>query len=148
MNVFRNCEKPCRAIVCESNHVCPKKCHEGKECGACNFLVKKSRPQCKHTLEIACSKNAALAFCSSPCERTRPFGHKCKSLCSQVCSDTPCIEDVEAVSPCGHQIMIKCSQKGNIFSQLDACKVDCGVELKCGHICQGSCGKCRIEGST
>lgn len=141
---FRKCDKPCDAIVCELNHRCSKKCHDGKECGKCNFLIKKLHPGCQHMLEVACSQNPSSVYCYSPCKKTRPCGHKCKNLCSAVCNQVLCNEQVHETAPCGHKVVVKCSQKANFLNLLDACQEPCRVELKCGHICEGSCGKCRL----
>lgn len=142
-NIYRNCSKTCDKIACENQHRCPKKCHDGEECGKCMASMEKVRPQCGHSVRVLCSTNPSEAYCHSRCERMRKCGHKCKGSCGQLCEQTVCNELVEAMSPCEHMVKIKCSFATNKVKLLEACNIKCDVELKCGHICKGSCGQCK-----
>lgn len=143
MNIYKRCMKNCDKIVCENQHRCQKKCHFEEECGKCTVMVEKLRSECSHSVLVACSSDPSKAFCSHPCERERSCGHKCKGLCGKLCDETVCNELVEAKSPCNHTVNIKCSDANSKSKLLDACDEICDVELKCGHLCKGSCGRCK-----
>ncbi|XP_031618979.1 NFX1-type zinc finger-containing protein 1 [Contarinia nasturtii] len=141
---YKICHKDCDKIICERDHRCQKKCHYGKECGACSKMVEKLRVECQHLVRVSCSSDPSLAHCFNPCQKSRICGHKCKSLCGVFCESTPCKELVQQKSPCGHTVTIKCCD-ANISSRLlNACTSPCGVELMCGHLCRGSCGRCKF----
>lgn len=142
-DIYRKCKKKCDKIVCQSEHRCRKMCHLDEECGKCTVQVEKVRPQCGHTVHIACSSIPSDAFCRSPCEKMRSCGHKCKGMCSIVCDQTTCGELVEVKSPCDHTVKVKCSNAKDKWKLLEACTAPCGIELKCGHLCKGSCGRCK-----
>lgn len=144
VDAYKNCYKKCDKIMCERDHRCPKKCHDGEECGNCKVQVKKLRPQCGHEVRVSCSFDPSLANCSSPCEKNRSCGHRCKGRCSDQCNATMCNELVKVESPCGHTVNVKCVDAKNSLKILDACTEPCGVELKCGHLCRGSCGRCKL----
>lgn len=144
IDTYKVCHKSCDQIICERNHRCPKKCHHGTECGECKKTVQKIREECGHSVSVSCSGNPSLVRCFNKCEKTRICGHKCKSICGEHCEATPCHENVPAISPCGHQVIVKCFEKSNKSQLLAACTVPCRIELKCGHLCKGSCGRCKI----
>lgn len=140
---FSKCIKKCQfQMKCE--HLCERNCHHGEECGDCRIKIKKMRSECNHLVEIPCSDNPSLAFCRSPCERYRPCGHKCISLCGASCKEKPCRVQVEEESPCGHEVTVQCGESKDIFKLLDLCNQPCRTVLKCGHLCKGSCGRCRM----
>lgn len=141
--IFKECAKNCDKIICENKHRCPKKCHFDEDCGECHAIIERVRPQCGHVVKAGCSDNPSEAVCSSPCEKTRFCGHKCKGWCSELCNDTMCHVMVKAKSPCDHTVTIECSYADDKFKLLNACTEPCNVELKCGHLCKGSCGKCK-----
>jgi hypothetical protein len=45
------------------------------------------------------------------------------------------------VPDCGHFVKTQCSQ--DVASKTFSCSTLCGAYLPCGHICPGSCGRCR-----
>lgn len=143
VGIYKRCPQKCDKIVCEREHRCPKNCHIDEDCGKCTVSVEKIRPQCDHTIQMSCSGNPFEAFCQKPCEKNRSCGHKCKGMCSVLCDETVCNELIEAESPCGHKVQINCSDASDEAKLLNACPEPCQVELKCGHLCKGSCGRCK-----
>lgn len=143
VGVYKKCPKKCDKVVCELEHRCRKNCHVDEECGKCTVTVQKVRPQCEHTVSVSCSTNPEEAYCRSPCAEDRSCGHKCKGLCSGSCDDTICVEIVEVKAPCGHTVKVKCSEAAEQSTLLNACSEPCNIELKCGHPCKGSCGRCK-----
>lgn len=137
------CHKKCDQIICEREHRCPKNCHYGTECGNCTVRVQKLRTECQHIVTVSCSGNPSTAHCDSPCEKNRSCGHKCRSICGAFCEGMRCQEMVVAMSPCGHVVNVMCSDSANDLKLLNACPEPCNVELKCGHLCKGSCGRCK-----
>lgn len=57
VDLYKKCRKKCDKIICERQHRCPKNCHDGVECGTCNVMVKKIRPECQHDVRVKCSGN-------------------------------------------------------------------------------------------
>lgn len=141
--IYKNCSKKCDKIICENEHRCLRKCHVDEECGKCTVMVEKIRPECGHSVKGLCSADPNEAYCCSPCERERSCGHKCKGRCSELCDNTACNVMVNVKSPCEHTVSIECSNANNKLKLLDACTETCNVELKCGHLCKGSCGRCK-----
>lgn len=144
VDTYKKCNKTCDKIICGSEHRCPKTCHDGKECGKCNVMVQKLRAECQHVVRVSCSFDPSLANCHSPCEKNLLCGHKCMGRCSEICGARPCYEQVEAKSPCGHIVTVNCADVKNNSKLLNACRVPCGVELECQHLCRGSCGQCKL----
>lgn len=141
---FGKCNVKCNKEVCESNHRCEKVCHPGDECGKCNVTVEKVRAECQHKVKVACSGNPALVRCPHPCRKNLKCGHKCRLLCSELCHGETCNEQVQREAPCGHKVFVKCSNAIDPLKLLDACTELCRIKLKCGHSCEGSCGRCRL----
>lgn len=141
-SIYKECPKKCDKINCENEHRCKKNCHFDEECGKCTVMIEKVRPECGHSVKVQCSSNPSEAYCRHPCEKNRSCGHKCKGLCSELCDETVCNSLVEAKSPCDHTVNIECSNADHKWRLLDACTETCNVELKCGHLCKGSCGRC------
>lgn len=143
---YNICNKTCGQIVagCELRHLCCRTCHHGEVCGRCTTEVEKIRPECQHKLKTECSVDPSLVQCDMPCEKKLECGHICKELCSVICGSLPCYEEVQVLSPCGHRVTVKCSARKNILTLFDACTEPCDIELKCGHVCKGSCGKCKF----
>lgn len=142
---YRECDKKCNQLNCEShNHRCQKTCHFGEECGECVRLVKKTRPQCQHIVEVACSCDPSLVGCPIPCAKLRSCGHECKHACSDDCDSMPCMIKINKNTPCGHEISINCSDAENQSKLLNACSEPCNTVLKCEHLCQGTCGQCKL----
>lgn len=142
--IYKKCFKTCDEKICELEHRCPKMCHYGTECGKCNVPVLKKRPECQHIVKVACSSNPSLAYCYNKCEKKRRCGHDCKNICGAICETTACKEMVQAKSPCGHTVNVMCSDTKHEAKLLSACNTKCTIELKCGHLCKGSCGRCKL----
>lgn len=113
------CDRPCDSRL-PCGHSCPSVCH----------IVDKEH------IDI-------YKKCWKKCDKIRSCGHKCKGLCSELCHLTVCNELVKAKSPCDHTVNIKCSIADKKLKLLDACIETCNVELECGHLCKGSCGRCK-----
>lgn len=146
LDQYNKCYKSCDQIMlnCDRDHRCRRTCHYGEECGQCKIVVEKIRAECQHKVKVACSGDPAAVQCNSPCQKNRVCGHKCKSVCSAFCEFSPCYEKVQADSPCGHRVTVSCANAKNTSKLLDACTEPCGIELKCGHLCKGSCGRCKL----
>lgn len=134
----------CEQIICDRDHRCQKVCHYGEECGKCKVMIEKLRPECQHMVRVECSGNPSLVWCASPCEKNRTCGHKCTSCCGAICDKTFCKEKIQVESPCGHKVTVKCSDANDFSKLLGACNEPCRVELKCQHLCKGSCGECKL----
>eukprot|EP00826_Nyctotherus_ovalis_P059021 TRINITY_DN8171_c0_g3_i1.p1 TRINITY_DN8171_c0_g3~~TRINITY_DN8171_c0_g3_i1.p1 ORF type:complete len:560 (+),score=91.19 TRINITY_DN8171_c0_g3_i1:64-1743(+) len=134
------CDKP---LGC-GKHQCPDFCHLGfcKPCAvvssrlllcACGKSVKQP--------PVACGES--LPYCSRPCSKLLPCGHKCASNCHPG-ECPPCIELVEKKCRCGKELIknVQC------FKTNLSCGNKCNKELKCGHVCSLVChepGKCLRE---
>ena len=66
--------------------------------------------------------------------------HKCELSCGEDCYSKPCKKIIKIKLDCGHINDIECWQN-NDLSQV-VCQEKCKSVLKCGHICEGTCGKC------
>lgn len=142
---FKICSKQCeKQMHCEYNHQCAKMCHYAIECGRCKAIIEKRRPQCQHIVKCECSGDPSLIRCASPCEKNRSCGHKCENLCSANCEEKPCQQQVRVQSACSHEVIVECSDAENTIKKLNACTQPCDFVLKCGHLCKGSCGRCKI----
>ncbi|XP_035204896.1 NFX1-type zinc finger-containing protein 1-like [Stegodyphus dumicola] len=133
------CLEQCQKIICENNHRCPGLCYE--ECKSCKVPVLKIVPKCGHEITVPCYDNGHQ--CILPCEKKCPCGHQCANICGYPCTKE-CEQMVFVNSPCGHPVSVKCYEKSDLSKVLKACKIRCNVTLKCGHICNGSCGKCFV----
>jgi len=133
------CYKPCTKYLCE-DHICPKVCSE--MCGQCMVSVKKIVKHCNHEFFMPCSKDPETWLCTKSCHKELECGHKCSGTCGG-CHRNPahetCIVKVTRKLPsCGHDCEMDC----HISPTRSLCKEPCGTELKCGHICTGTCGGC------
>ncbi|KAI5644350.1 AAA domain-containing protein [Phthorimaea operculella] len=144
-------EVPCRkncARVLDCGHFCKKKCHE--PCGDCKQMVKKTIPDCKHEIKVACMTPATRDLCREKCERTLTCGHACTQRCDQICDPKKCtqLNKIKFAAPCGHSVALPCNVYNSMVNEwnpevlLKYCKAPCGVELACEHTCAGTCGEC------
>lgn len=161
------CQKPCLKIVCESNHPCPKQCHE--ECGKCMTKVMKKFDICKHEVEVPCFVDPASTPCPVKCTKTRSCGHPCTLKCGQSCDKLPCTERcLEILCDSGHRCPKKCHEEcgkcvTKVMKRFDSCghelKVPCYLDLasiscpvkctrtrQCGHPCTLKCGESCDQG--
>lgn len=132
------CVKQCQEILCDLGHKCPFVCH--RPCPEeCTVKVEKIIPQCQHKQMVPCHQDPETFVCHVPCQKMLDCGHPCDALCGEPCT-SKCKVKVTLNLRCGH------SQKGACFytTQPDdaICWNPCEQQLKCGHICQGTCGKC------
>lgn len=114
---------------------CSSVCNDDLGCGhRCSRVC--------HTLNKGSEHEKMRENCNEPCKKIRPCGHKCHKICRVNCG--VCIEIVAAQSRCGHEVSINCSDATNESKLLQACTESCNIEMKCGHLCGGSCGRCRF----
>ncbi|KAJ4449056.1 hypothetical protein ANN_00451 [Periplaneta americana] len=140
------CKKKCeRTMKC--GHPCRKKCSE--KCGDCAVVVKKNIPGCGHQIDLRCCVEPEQKMCEMKCERLLKCGHKCTSKCGEKCTTENCKKMVTSTikAACGHTVKVPCSKvTGGVIPTPDElltyCNSPCGMELKCGHVCSGSCSKC------
>lgn len=142
-DVYKKCHKKCDKVICEREHRCPRTCHDEESCAQCRVAVQKLHPNCLHMVLCSCSGDPSTVHCYHPCDKSRSCGHKCKSICGAFCEAVRCNEMVKSKAPCGHTVTVKCSDAKNEMVLLNACTNPCGIELMCGHLCPGSCGKCK-----
>ncbi|XP_019640137.1 PREDICTED: NFX1-type zinc finger-containing protein 1-like [Branchiostoma belcheri] len=128
------CKKPCKNVLCDLDHKCPKFCYE--ICGSCQVLLEKTIPKCQHKQMVPCSTSPSSFICQIPCEKALPCNHACKNTCGQECT-TSCMEVVTHQLTCGHTVQAACSAKDLV------CDAPCPQLLKCGHPCAGTCRLCK-----
>ena len=129
------CQKECRKPLCENNHPCPLRCFQ--HCEPCLEMVPKVIPNCMHIQEVPCSINPANFVCKEECYKELKCGHKVLGACGEEYTK-PCSIFVEKKLPCDHYAQLECSRPPEKYY----CKIKCNAELKCGHICKGTCGRC------
>lgn len=133
--------------VCWSGHLsCTKSCHSDA-CEFCNELIM-VHGVCGHEVEIKCghSRNVRhiLAACKSQCNNTCSSNHRCTLKChynSGNCESCKALITVDG--KCGHKVKIACGLSEDVEKILSECTSVCGARLKCGHMCEGSCGSCK-----
>ncbi|KAK0624972.1 hypothetical protein B0T17DRAFT_639113 [Bombardia bombarda] len=113
-----SCCQPCPRIRETCDHQCPGLC--GERCRPCVVLMDGVRLPCGHV-------------------RDKLECHKTIDLSSIRCS----VQVEKEVPGCGHVVAVRCSE--DVGSARYRCPTACGVLLKCGHPCPGSCGTCRKE---
>ena len=120
---------------CENGHPCSKRCHE--PCGRCTIKVKKTIPQCGHTIVLQCHQKPDPQLCSKRCERKLPCGHQCTLKCGQTCGSYPCSAKVPVLLECGHTKKVEC----HLSSDPNAlkCEQPCEKKLPCTHTCHNKC---------
>ncbi|XP_072177875.1 NFX1-type zinc finger-containing protein 1-like [Diadema setosum] len=128
------CEQPCQKQICAAGHKCTKKCFE--KCDKkCNKDSQREL-RCGHSQLAPCSLPTEKIQCRSACEKMLPCGHQCPNTCGEECA-TKCPQYVTSDGwPCGHNVKVLCSDSAEM------CPHPCAEELKCGHVCQGTCGTC------
>lgn len=130
------CLKPCQKVFPSCQHNCPRKCSE--KCGKCELKVKKVIPRCKHEQEMMCYQAPERFVCRAKCDYVLPCNHPCTKPCGEEHAQV-CYVRLPKVLDCGHQVKIPCYR----FNADDIeCDTKCRQLLKCGHFCEGTCGKC------
>jgi len=135
------CDLVCNKMLSCGRHQCPDFCHLGY-CKPCSMISNRPLPcTCGKTIKqppIDCG--GKLPYCSYPCNKTFPCGHKCQMTCHpNECP--PCLELVSTKCRCGKETI------GNVqcFKKNLSCGKKCQKELACGHLCPLIChepGKC------
>ncbi|XP_063329532.1 NFX1-type zinc finger-containing protein 1 [Pelmatolapia mariae] len=132
------CVKKCEKILCDLGHKCTLVCH--KECPKkCPVKVEKIIPKCQHTQMIPCHQDPNTFTCQEPCQKLLSCEHPCESVCGLPCT-SKCKVKVILKLRCGHTQEDACFYKDCIDKA--ECKAPCEHQLKCGHACRGTCGKC------
>ncbi|KAI1716014.1 AAA domain-containing protein [Ditylenchus destructor] len=137
---LRKCQKACSSIL--EQHPCKKLCHE--PCGDCEVRVAKQLP-CGHSIRAKCALPAEKIFCNEKCTRLLSCSHPCQLKCSDRCDSQKCRAECTAKvlkrwPLCGHEVETNCSTDVNTT----LCPNPCATPLpECGHLCLGTCGKCR-----
>ncbi|XP_028303349.1 NFX1-type zinc finger-containing protein 1 isoform X2 [Gouania willdenowi] len=133
------CDKPCQKILCDQGHRCKRLCHSACP-EKCSVKVEKIVPRCQHTQMVPCHQDPKTFVCQEPCLMLLQCGHPCASHCGEPCSSCKCQVIVTLTLECGHSQQNACFYKTQ--REEPACKNPCEHQLKCGHPCSGSCGKC------
>ncbi|XP_044203715.1 NFX1-type zinc finger-containing protein 1 [Thunnus albacares] len=132
------CGKKCQKILCDLGHrctlVCYKKCPE-----KCPVKVEKIIPQCQHKQMVPCHQDPQTFACQEPCQKMLRCGHPCDSTCGEPCTNM-CKVKVTVKLRCGHRQQDACFY--NTQEEGPECRTPCEHQLKCGHACRGTCGKC------
>ena len=175
------CSKKCQKEL-ECGHQCPNKCSEPcpgednttseeesliyKPARTCQHSVKKTFPDCGHSVVLSCYKDIESVLCSEKCSKILSCGHKCTNRCGEPCpSDDPttassadddssseqdfnfdtkkhsvsrkCQESInKKLSVCGHILEIPCHKNTESL----VCPKPCEKILSCGHHCPKRCG--------
>ena len=135
------CLKPCTKINpnCKYKfHPCKKRCYE--ECGPCLAKMDKTL-SCKHIAKnMICDDDITKIKCTEKCGKYLLCGHKCALTCGEDCYSKPCKSIINITLKCGHLNEIECYQRKDLTKVI--CQEKCTTILKCGHNCEGTCGKC------
>ncbi|XP_065226654.1 NFX1-type zinc finger-containing protein 1-like [Planococcus citri] len=141
------CYNRCNRKCSDCNVICPKKCYE--DCKPCKNIVKKRVPNCGHEIKLECSVAPEQRLCREQCQRVTICGHKCKSLCGELCGTKRCEEIVKSNrvrALCGHEYAnVSCWRRNETIDAeelLPYCSELCDGLLKCGDLCTGTCGSC------
>ena len=120
-------------------HKCKKRCYE--DCGICEEIIKDIKLPCGHIKqEIKCYEDINTIKCNEKCTKKLKCGHNCELSCGEVCESKPCKYKVQQKLECGHINDIECFQTQDLSQVI--CQEKCNEILKCGHNCNGTCGKC------
>uniref|UniRef100_A0A3Q3W7K3 RZ-type domain-containing protein n=1 Tax=Mola mola TaxID=94237 RepID=A0A3Q3W7K3_MOLML len=132
------CAKKCQRILCDLGHKCTLVCH--RPCPEeCPIKVEKIIPRCEHTQMVPCHQDPNTFICQEPCQKRLLCGHPCDLSCGEPCT-SKCKVKVTFKLKCGHSQRDACFYKTQI-EDLE-CRNPCEHHFKCGHACQGNCGKC------
>ncbi|XP_024125640.1 NFX1-type zinc finger-containing protein 1 isoform X2 [Oryzias melastigma] len=132
------CSKKCEKTLCDLGHRCTLVCHQ--ECPKkCPVKVEKIVPKCQHSQMIPCHQSPQTFVCQEPCQKLLLCGHPCDSTCGAPCT-TKCMVKVTLKLECGHSQQGACHYKTQ--REQPICRVPCKHQLKCGHVCSGTCSSC------
>lgn len=102
----KKCRKICGKPFGTCNHYCHKPCHEGTDCGLC---VAPCEVQCRHSkCALTCSEGCTpcVENCSWACEHQGA----CTMPCAAPCNRLPCDIRCEELLPCGHRCPSLCGE--------------------------------------
>ncbi|KAH7629493.1 hypothetical protein B0T09DRAFT_308653 [Sordaria sp. MPI-SDFR-AT-0083] len=101
------CPKVCARPYSTCNHLCPKKCHQGQDCG-----------NCERPCEVRCPHSRCASKCQKPCapciERCAwscQHQGSCTMPCAAPCDRLPCDERCTRLLKCGHQCPSLCGEE-------------------------------------
>ena len=175
------CMKKCESFNknCHRNHKCGRKCSEECQlcpitwkrkltCGhslvlpchlsdedaqsLCKVNVRKTIPECGHSINVQCGYKPTRADCKEHCRSQLECGHNCAKKCCDPCTTSDCkvLVRLGSANFCGHPITLPCQEvaKADVNSDemkkvlLMECNEKCNTTLDCGHPCRGTCGNC------
>ncbi len=116
------CDKICGRPFGTCNHTCPRRCHDGSDCGLCESRCEVScaieargntnnmtQVQCKHSrCTLKCHESCAP--CVERCAWSCPHIGDCGMPCSAPCNRLPCNKRCTSTLPCGHQCPGLCGE--------------------------------------
>lgn len=115
------CKVTCGRKFSSCTHTCPRKCHDGTDCGLCQ---RPCEVRCKHS-RCALKCHEPCAPCIEKCAWSCEHQGQCTMPCAAPCSRLPCDERCTMLLPCGHQCPSICGE---------ACPVEycqeCGMKLE------------------
>ncbi|CAL1283285.1 unnamed protein product [Larinioides sclopetarius] len=103
---------------------------------------------CKHFDTLRCDDDIYSYKCRALVSVTLSCGHKKSVSCHKKndLSNVICYSLKPVIGPCGHVLDVPCSEKFEEHELYPFCKQSCGVLLKCGHPCTGTCFSCSDNG--
>ncbi|XP_060803319.1 NFX1-type zinc finger-containing protein 1 [Amyelois transitella] len=154
------CAEKCERVLCEFNHVCPKKCKD--TCGPCMEPVEKRLP-CGHDMFLPCHQDPGdeAVKCLVSVHVTLPnCGHEVRKPCHMNIREVKCIiKCIFRVQRCGHVCMRSCHvtddpdhEKYVCYKPCAKANRDCTAELQgdrgqhqCPKICYETCDPCNVK---
>lgn len=148
-----NCKSQCGRPYTTCSHACSLVCHEGKPCGLClepcevrcshsRCSKKCSQPcvpcvedcswSCPHRggCKLPCAVPCDLLPCSKRCSLTLSCGHRCPSVCGEICPEARYCQTCAEKSV--KDIMVDYIM-GSTYAEIDLDETPCIVP-SCGHI--------------
>lgn len=129
------CRKPCKKILCEFGHQCPKPCFQ--ECGKCGYVVEKTVPSCGHVQKMKCHVEPQDFECQMACTKVLPCEHVCQEVCGRPCTSQCKVMVKERPWPCGHLLTVACYRNFLNFP----CNYSMQRRLPCGHTVTAKCSE-------
>ena len=115
------------------------KCYENPQ--ICKEIVEK-KLSCGHICDNCyCYEDPKNIRCMERCNRKLECGHYCRLKCFEDCKSQVCHQKIKyLIKSCNHINYIECYLK--LYPTNIICNEPCLQKLKCGHICEGTCGAC------
>lgn len=125
----------------------------------CTVPLQKHVPECKHTVEVPCSRDvtSALFSCPIPCNTMLACGHPCPGTCSSChqkdANDQPVVKHLPCAKVCGRRLGTcnhSCPRLCHDGKECGPCQAPC--EVRCAHSrctlrCHQPCAPC-VENCT